>query len=152
MRKQIITCPSFEWSVSYSLSDCRFHTGFDDGQSHIAYLISTMGTRRVWPVSRGCTYCSNGPDPTITFVRNLCYRALYFVFALWALIMFITLLNLLFCILSSDLSHWKKFFHYKKGRYFLFFFISVPLKKQYNPNYCETRTFWVPTIQNSSLN
>jgi hypothetical protein len=38
--------------VSSPLLDCHFHTGLTTGNS--VYLISTKGTWRVWPVSRGC--------------------------------------------------------------------------------------------------
>jgi hypothetical protein len=56
-----------------------------------AYQISTKGTRRVWPVSRGCLLLRGGP----------CCPTLDFVIAFWITITFYTLLTSLFFILVN---------------------------------------------------
>jgi hypothetical protein len=60
---------------------------------------------RVWNVNHGgCdrsaeyAYSSATPDPTIAFVGGLCCPTLDFVIAFWIMIIFYTLLTLLFCI------------------------------------------------------
>jgi hypothetical protein len=61
------------------------------------YLVSTK-------VHDGCdrlaedAYSSMAPDPTLAFVKGPFYLTLDFVFALWIMITFCTLLTLLFCV------------------------------------------------------
>jgi hypothetical protein len=49
------------------------------------YLILTMGTQRVWPLSRGC-FILRVPDPTFAFVGGPCCPTLDFVIVVWIMI------------------------------------------------------------------
>jgi hypothetical protein len=96
---------------------------------YITYLILTMGTRRVWPVSIGCILlqrtrsyhhiCQESVLPCSLFC--ICSLGFDYVYQIVD-----------FAVLYFVLRSWllkTKLFHSMKGRYFLFFFIFVPLKK-----------------------
>ena len=64
------------------------------------YLISTKGARRVWPVSRGCLLL-RGTWSYLFISWGPCCPTLDYVFALWIMITFDTLLTLLFHIMCT---------------------------------------------------
>jgi hypothetical protein len=64
------------------------------------YLISTKAHGGCVRLAEDA-YSSMAPDPTFAFVRCVCCLTLDFVFALWIIITFYTLLTSLFCISMS---------------------------------------------------
>jgi hypothetical protein len=97
----------YKLSLAYMLNDL-FHTLCQTFVPKLAlttgnpvYLISTN-------VHGGCdrsaddAYSSMTPDPTFAFFGGPCCLTLDFLFAIWIMITFYTLLTSLFCILSTE--------------------------------------------------
>jgi hypothetical protein len=67
---------------------------------NLVYLISTKGAQRVWPASTRCLLL-HGTLYYLRFFGGAGCHALEFLFTLWALIAFFTLLNLIRCFVFN---------------------------------------------------
>jgi hypothetical protein len=95
---------NYHWPICWMICFILFVSILALTTGNPVYLISTKGTRRVWPVSRGClllhgTWCYY----TFAFIGGPCCPTLHFVFAVLDYDCVWHMLTSLFCIYRDGL-------------------------------------------------